>query len=255
MEPSAHQVAECPTLGLDPLAPAAGACASQIGYMPQGPALYEDLSARDNVTFFGQCPRSTRSADAGGGGAGSDRPHGRGPSDPVRQFSGGMQRRVSLACALVHQPRMLFLDEPTAAVDPALRARFWPTFRDLAAAGVTLFISTHLMDEALLCDEVAILRQGRIVARTRRGALLARGPHPPDRSKRGPGGAATIGSRPEDLAGALRRYGLAPEVSAVVVEPDTLETVVLSLVTGRKGVRQHGPYPDRGRRVAAPTAA
>ena len=95
--------------------------------------------------------------------------------DPVGQFSGGMQRRVSLACALAHRPRMLFLDEPTAAVDPALRARFWQSFRLLAAEGVTLFISTHLMDEALLCDLIAIQLEGRIIACAPPREILARG--------------------------------------------------------------------------------
>jgi ABC-2 type transport system ATP-binding protein len=143
-------------LGLDPLRQRAE-LRRQIGYMPQSPALYQDLSARDNIAFFGSAHAISslkqRVDEVLALTELSARMH-----DPVRQLSGGLQRRVSLAVALVHRPRMLLLDEPTAAVDPALRARFWPTFRGLAAGGATLLISTHLMDEALLCDQVAVLR-------------------------------------------------------------------------------------------------
>ncbi len=215
-------------LGLDPLRSRA-ALRQRIGYMPQSPALYDDLSARDNVGFFGGAhglpglrERVAEILDFTDltGRAG----------DPVGQFSGGMKRRVSLAAALVHRPQMLFLDEPTAAVDPALRARFWTQFRALAADGVTLFISTHLMDEALLCDRLAILRAGRIVAHDTPRALLERG------STRltldGPGGeeALAIGGHPADLAAALHPHGLSPEIRGVRVEADTLETVVLGLI-------------------------
>jgi ABC-2 type transport system ATP-binding protein len=217
-------------LDLDPLANPV-ALRRQLGYMPQAPALYDDLSARDNIAFFGRAhgmddPRrrvdavlelTELAARAG---------------DRIHTFSGGMQRRVSLACALVHDPRILFLDEPTAAVDPALRARFWRTFRELAARGVTLFISTHLMDEALLCDRVAILRRGRVVACDTPQAILARG-HTRLRVWRdGTSTETTIGSRPADLASALHCYGLAPDVSAVELARDSLDEVVLSLIQG-----------------------
>ena len=201
----------------------------RIGYMPQGPALYEDLSARGNIGFFGAAHRTrdlrkkvnevltftelTERAD-----------------DPVHTFSGGMKRRVSLACALVHRPEVIFLDEPTAAVDPQLRSRFWKTFRELARGGTTLFISTHLMDEAMLCDRIAILRQGRIIAANTPGNIIEQGKTRLVIKREGTEEKETIGGHPEDLAAALRPYGLRQDVTAVDVETDTLEAVVLSLI-------------------------
>ena len=184
-------------MGLNPLKDRAE-LRQRIGYMPQGPALYDDLSGR---------------AD-----------------DPVHTFSGGMKRRVSLACALVHRPEVIFLDEPTAAVDPQLRSRFWKTFRELAGDGATLFISTHLMNEAMLCDRIALLRKGRIIATDTPRSILEEGRtrltvvHDDTDTKE------TIGGHPEDLAAALRPYGLQPGVTAIGVETDSLEAVVLSLI-------------------------
>jgi ABC-2 type transport system ATP-binding protein len=76
-----------------------------------------------------------------------------------------MRRRLSLACALVHRPSVLFLDEPTVGVDPALRVQFWGYFRDLAASGVTLLVASHVMDEADRCDELLLILHGRLLAR------------------------------------------------------------------------------------------
>jgi ABC-2 type transport system ATP-binding protein len=150
--------------------------------------------------------------------------------DPVHTFSGGMKRRVSLACALVHRPEVIFLDEPTAAVDPQLRSRFWKTFRELAGDGATLFISTHLMDEAMLCDRIAILRKGRIIATDTPRSILEEGRTRLTVVQNGTDTEATIGGHPEDLAAALRPYGLQPGVTAIDVETDSLEAVVLSLI-------------------------
>jgi ABC-2 type transport system ATP-binding protein len=201
----------------------------RIGYMPQSPALYEDLPARDNVEFFGAAHRVpdlkkkveevleltdlTARAD-----------------DAVYKLSGGMKRRVSLACALVHWPRVLFLDEPTAAVDPQLRHRLWNTFRELAAGGTTLFISTHLMDEAMLCDRVAILREGQIVVSDAPRRILEEGKTSLVLERDGKEEVRVIGGHPENLAAALREYGLAQDVVAVDIREDSLETVVLSLI-------------------------
>ena len=84
--------------------------------------------------------------------------------DPVHRFSGGMRQRLSLACALVHRPRLLLLDEPTVGLDPELRVAFWEHFQALVKEGKTLVISSHTMDDAAHCQRLAFLRQGRVVA-------------------------------------------------------------------------------------------
>lgn len=223
---------EVRVLGLNPLEDRAE-LRQRVGYMPQSPALYEDLPARANVEFFGaahgvpdlkkkveevlELADLTARAD-----------------EAVYRLSGGMKRRVSLACALVHRPRVLFLDEPTAAVDPQLRRRLWNTFRELARGGTTLFISTHLMDEAMLCDRVTILRGGRIAISDAPRRILERGGTRLILERDGKEEERVIGGHPEDLAAALREYGLAPDVVAVDIREDSLETVVLSLI--EKGV-------------------
>ena len=80
---------------------------------------------------------------------------------PALELSGGMRRRLSLACTLVHEPEVIFLDEPTVGVDPALRVQFWAHFRRLAAAGTTILVASHVMDEADRCDELVFMRDGR----------------------------------------------------------------------------------------------
>jgi ABC-2 type transport system ATP-binding protein len=215
-------------MGLNPLKERAE-LRQKIGYMPQDAALYEDLSARDNVGFFGAAHRAPdlkkkvdevmHFTDLSGR-----------ADDPVHTFSGGMKRRISLACALVHRPEVIFLDEPTAAVDPQLRSRFWKTFRELAGEGATLFISTHLMDEAMLCDRIAILRKGRIIATDTPRSLLEEGRTRLTVVQDGTDTEETIGAHPEDLVAALRPYGLQPSVTAIGVETDSLEAVVLSLI-------------------------
>jgi ABC-2 type transport system ATP-binding protein len=221
---------EVRVLGLNPLEDREE-LRQRLGYMPQFPALYEDLPARVNVEFFGAAHRVpnlkkkveevleitdlTARAD-----------------NPVYKLSGGMKRRVSLACALVHRPQILFLDEPTAAVDPQLRNRLWNTFRELAAGGTTLFISTHLMDEAMLCDRVAILREGRVVISDTPRRILEGGKTHLVIERDGEEEERVIGGYPEDLAAALRDYGLTPDVAAVDVREDSLEAVILSLIEG-----------------------
>jgi ABC-2 type transport system ATP-binding protein len=135
----------------------------RIGYMTQSEGLYPELSVWENISFFatlyGRRSRAQlldvlRLVELG------DR-----LGSPVLELSGGMRRRLSLACALVHDPAVLFLDEPTVGVDPALRVQFWEHFRTLARSGRTLLVASHVMDEADRCDELLFIRDGRVLAR------------------------------------------------------------------------------------------
>jgi ABC-2 type transport system ATP-binding protein len=135
---------------------------SSIGYMTQAEALYTDLTAAENVRFFAALNgvNSTHAVES----ALSLVDLSNRAGDVVRTLSGGLRRRVSLACALVHQPRLLILDEPTVGVDPQLRALFWKHFRELRDRGVCLVISSHVIDEAERCDRLGLMRQGRLIA-------------------------------------------------------------------------------------------
>jgi ABC-2 type transport system ATP-binding protein len=205
----------------------------QIGYMPQSPVLYEDLSARDNVRFFAQAhllsdldQRVTDVLDLTGLSARA--------GDVVYGFSGGMKQRVSLACALVHAPKLLLLDEPTAGVDPRLRETFWQYFRRLAEQGATLLISTHQMDEALLCDRLAILRDGALLACDTPRNLLGTG-HTTIRIHRGAEVETTsVANYADELPRLLRRHHLDAGVTRIEVEQDTLEAIVLELIRARE---------------------
>jgi len=137
----------------------------RFGYMPQERAVYRDLSVAENLLFFGQVygmPRRRiveRSAELLAMMKLGDRANQR-----ADRLSGGEKQRLSLACTLVHEADALLLDEPTIGLDPALRAEFWDHFRDLAARGRTLLVSTHYLHEADRCLRVGLLRRGRLVA-------------------------------------------------------------------------------------------
>lgn len=138
----------------------------RLGVAPQSLSLYEDLSAEDNLTFFGRCydlsssqlrERVQWSLDFAGL---PDRRR-----DKVKTFSGGMKRRLNLACALVHDPPVVFLDEPTVGVDPQSRNHLLESIGTLAKQGRTVLYTTHYMEEAeRLCTRVAIMDQGKILA-------------------------------------------------------------------------------------------
>lgn len=136
-----------------------------IGYMAQSDALYEDLNAYDNLFFFSALynlkgNEAKRRAD--------EvlslvllKDHAK---RLVRTYSGGMKRRLSLAIALLHNPELLILDEPTVGIDPVLRKQFWDEFLRLRDIGTTIIITTHVMDEAEHCDRLALIRNGNIIA-------------------------------------------------------------------------------------------
>ena len=130
-----------------------------VGYMTQQAALYPGLSVEENVTFFAAIygveegvktalemvdlyPRR---------------------ASVVSTLSGGMRQRCSLACALVHRPQLLLLDEPTVGVDPQLRVQFWEEFRRMAEAGTTIIVSSHVMDEAERCQRLGLIQYGRLL--------------------------------------------------------------------------------------------
>lgn len=134
----------------------------RIGYVTQAPSVYSDLTVRENARYFASLHRGCSRLDA-------DRVIGQvGLSDAAGQLvgtlSGGQHSRVSLACALLGSPEVLVLDEPTVGQDPLLREELWTMFHELARAGTTLLVSSHVMDEAAHCDRLVLLRDGRIVA-------------------------------------------------------------------------------------------
>ena len=135
---------------------------AQVGYMTQASALYEDLTVRENIAFFAEmCGRR----DPAWTEEVLDLVHLQDRARSlVRTLSGGLKQRTSLACSLAHKPRLLFLDEPTVGVDPRLRATFWSHFRRLAESGVTIIVSSHVMDEAERCDRLGFIRKGRLLA-------------------------------------------------------------------------------------------
>jgi ABC-2 type transport system ATP-binding protein len=137
----------------------------RIGYMTQRFSLYDELTVRQNLNFFAgvyglrgkakadRLEWAIRMADLGD------------KEDLVtRSLPGGWKQRLALACALLHAPRLVFLDEPTGGVDPISRRRFWGLIDSMAAEGVTLIVTTHYLDEAERCDRIALLDQGRLVA-------------------------------------------------------------------------------------------
>ncbi len=159
------QAGEVQVLGLPAGTPA---LRRRVGYVTQAPSVYEDLTVRENLRYFARI---------------LDVPDGRiaatltklgldGHAEQiVRTLSGGERSRVSLGVALLGEPELLVLDEPTVGLDPVLRGELWRAFHDLAAQGTTLLVSTHVMDEADRCDELMLMRNGRIVANAPPAAL------------------------------------------------------------------------------------
>lgn len=136
----------------------------KLGFMPQNDALYEDLSALGNLNFFGGLygiPKRTLDARIAEVLTIVDlTEHQR---KLVKNFSGGMKKRLSLAVAILHEPDILFLDEPTAGIDPVLRRKIWEQFQAFKANGTTIIVSTHVMDEVVECDKAALLYNGKLI--------------------------------------------------------------------------------------------
>jgi ABC-2 type transport system ATP-binding protein len=141
----------------------------RVGYVTQAPSVYADLTIRENLRYFARVLGAdgvdeTIAATGLSGHA----------EQVVRTLSGGEESRVSLAAALLGDPDVLILDEPTVGLDPVLRADLWQQFHALANAGKTIVVSTHVMDEAERCDELVLIRGGEIVAAEPPDTLLAR---------------------------------------------------------------------------------
>jgi ABC-2 type transport system ATP-binding protein len=143
----------------------------RVGYMTQSPSVYGDITVHENLIYFAALLGIARAEidpllkmmDL----AGEARRR-------VDTLSGGQRARVSLACALLGQPKLLVLDEPTVGLDPVLRKRLWGLFKELAAGGSTLVVSSHVMDEARHCDELMLMREGHILVHDTPSALAAR---------------------------------------------------------------------------------
>jgi ABC-2 type transport system ATP-binding protein len=136
-----------------------------VGYMSQRFSLYPDLSPVENLDFFGSAydlPRRERLARART--LLKDVELDPGDRTPTSELPGGMRQRVALVCALIHRPSIVFLDEPTAGVDPTARRNFWRIIRRLASEGTTIFVTTHYMDEAEYCRRVGLMVEGALVA-------------------------------------------------------------------------------------------
>ena len=135
----------------------------RVGYMPQDPTIYDDLRIIDNVRYFASLyGMESQAADAAVDAVGLTDHR----TALCGNLSGGQRTRVSLACALVCQPDLLVLDEPTVGLDPVLRADLWGQFDALARAGTTLLVSSHVMDEADHCGDLLLMREGHVVAHT-----------------------------------------------------------------------------------------
>ncbi|MCZ2257672.1 ABC transporter ATP-binding protein [Sporosarcina sp. G11-34] len=138
---------------------------NRIGYMAQADGLYEDLSAKENMDFFSALYGLKGKKQA-------DRIKevmelvklSNDVKKLVKNYSGGMKRRLSLAIALLHEPELIILDEPTVGIDPVLRKSIWEAFDDLKKQGKTLIVTTHVMDEAGKCDRLGLMRDGRLIA-------------------------------------------------------------------------------------------
>ena len=143
----------------------------RVAYTTQSPAVYDDLTVAENVRYFARVVGAAESSAAKTielVGLGDE------AGRVVRRLSGGQRSRVSLATALVGRPELLVLDEPTVGLDPLLRRDLWASFARLAADGATLLVSSHVMDEAERCDELLLVRGGRLLDRGTAAEIRAR---------------------------------------------------------------------------------
>lgn len=204
---------------------------SRLGYMPQNPALYGDISVRANVKFFAQAHKLDRLEERiervlafVGLTDMADR--------KAENLSGGLKQRCSLACALIHEPELLLLDEPTAGVDPVLKEGFWKYFQALKDQGKTIIITTHLMDEPLLCDRLGILREGVLIIDDTPEHILARGKTRVTLEIKDRQITEEVNDYSRELPGLLQRFGLKPDITRITIRQENLEDIFLKLLEG-----------------------
>jgi len=201
---------------------------ARAGYMSQKFALYDDLTVMENLSFYagvyGQGDPSRISATL------SLVDLNQHENDLVGSLSAGWRQRLALAIALVHQPRLLFLDEPTSGVDPAARRSFWELIYELASQGVTILVTTHYMDEAEYCHRVGILREGRLLAMDTPAALKAAAI---------PGDVWEVHARNVEAtlaalthADGILRVALAGDFLRIITRPGMTEAAIQTLVPG-----------------------
>jgi len=212
-----------------------------IGYMSQRFSLYEDLTVHQNLDFFagvyrvptGRRVARKRWALETAGLLGHE-------ASLTRNLAVGWRQRLALACAVLHEPAILFLDEPTSGVDPLSRRTFWDLIRAMAARGVTVIVTTHYMDEAAYCDRLALLDRGRVVALGTPDGLTRE--HMPDTV------LEVVADRPVE---ALQRLPRQPPIRDVALFGSVLHVVVADAFGGAAEVRAR--LESAGIRVAAIT--
>jgi ABC-2 type transport system ATP-binding protein len=226
----------------------------RIGYMGQKVSLYQGLSLRENVEFYaGLYGIEGAALDRRWGALRERMDLGESEHERVEDLPGGIRQRAGLALATLHEPRLLFLDEPTAGVDLESRGRFWDRIQEEAERGVTVFVTTHFLEEAEYCDWVSFIEDGKLVADAAPEALRGRFSH---------GYRVRVSATDRDAAArALRERGLDPHVTADGIElvapaldAATLET--LRAIAPPDGVTiEQPPMTDVFRRILEKDAA
>jgi ABC-2 type transport system ATP-binding protein len=229
-------------LGYDP-STETKAMQARVGYMSQLFTLYNDLTAQENIRFYGQAYGLSRAELKGrqdeiiemAGLQGRE-------NELTANLSGGWKQRLALGCAIVHRPQVVFLDEPTAGVDPISRRDFWGLIYAMAKKGVTVLVTTHYMDEAELCQRVAFISQGRLVAldtpdqlkeTKMRGQVLEINAHDPERAMAVLKVAQQGGRLPSEE---IAFYGA--QIHAVVPDAEAFEQPIRELLEEQEvGVR------------------
>ncbi len=188
----------------------------RIGYMSQRFSLYEDLTVIDNLRFFGGVYGLDRARQRQREAIAIAMADLEGKQDRITgDLPGGWKQRLALACALLHEPPVVFLDEPTGSVDPISRRRFWELIDQLASAGTTVFVTTHYMDEAEHCHRLALMHGGRLIGLGRVGEL-----------RKVFSGHAVVEVECPDLGGALATFERAEWVAEAAAFGTRLHLVV-----------------------------